>query len=1021
MKPLSRLFALSLALAPCFLPLRAHASGWPNHNDSIFPPQAAAKPYINFDGKGFIINGKRTYIVAGELQYPRTPRAMWRDRLLRIKRAGYNTVQTYAFWNYHEPREGQFDFTGEKDFDAFLKLVHSLHMYAIVRMGPYVNAEWDTGGLPVWLRFKPGLRPMSDNEQFYKAVTPYLDKLFPILAANQINHGGPILMVQLENEHVLSGGPDGPGGGTDLPNAYYRWYYDKARKMGLEVPLFFSGLNHNDDPAGDSPFDISSRTSPWYSTEFWTGWVGRYGMDPDRAKRLERTTWKVIAYGGAGYTHYTMAGGTDFDTWNNDQQASSYDFGSPIGQVGDLRDAYYRCKRAALFATSFAPVLSNSLSAGGGDGTNATENGIQITNRKGALGEILFLDNANSGPTKTRLKTPDGKTYPSAGPLTLEPGEIMPVVKGFPLAPGVNLQLAATHLLGSSVEGAMTTLVAFGTPGDAAELHFAAQDAKIVQQTAGEKALTATPSQVTLRTRVPASMPSVGIFQVGKQLVRVLTMSADMADRTWFLDGGLIACGPDYIGETEGTGNSLRLMTERRSLESHSAHPLPQLLFAPSVGQPTPLTAISLPDIKPAPATAPTLGPWQMSEATAVAQPSYNDAAWKSSEQPLPMGADGDFSAYAWYRAKVNAPSAGVYQVNISDAGDWLSCFVNGNHADSSDVQTRYQSQAPRNLRVTLKAGQNSLAFLTAHYGRNKLFNYYGPLDTIDAKGISGTVSLTTTAPQAISINSFRWQADDKAPNDAAKFAAPDLSTAGADWQDATTATDAFKGRVGWAWYRATLPSVPGRHRRLHFNSIDDNGTVYLNGQKLADNVGVNAGADISLDSAWHEKGPNVLAVAVQNTAGAGGILGDVKLTGGLIDGIEVHGWTMRGGITPPTATSPLWQPISGSDSPNVPSFYHTTFSATPPSAVGPHPILRANFAGLSRGFFYLNGRCLGRYPEKAPVDSIYLPESLLLPGQNSLVIFDEDGHSPQQVKLVVETDASRYGTVLAPESRNGH
>ena len=97
---------------------------------------------------------------------------MWRDRLLRIKRAGYNTVQTYTFWNYHEPEEGRFEFSGEKDLNAYLQLVHSMGLYAIVRMGPYVNAEWDTGGLPVWLRFKPGLRPMSDNGPFYAAVTP---------------------------------------------------------------------------------------------------------------------------------------------------------------------------------------------------------------------------------------------------------------------------------------------------------------------------------------------------------------------------------------------------------------------------------------------------------------------------------------------------------------------------------------------------------------------------------------------------------------------------------------------------------------------------------------------------------------------------------------------------------------------------------------------------------------------------------------------------------------------------------
>ena len=1014
MRYFPRLLIPLLALASCFLPIRAHASGWPNGNDSIFTPEAAAKPSINFDGRGFLINGKRTFIVAGELQYPRTPRAMWRDRLLRIKRAGYNTVQTYAFWNYHEPREGQFDFTGEKDLDAFLKLVHSLNLYAIVRMGPYVNAEWDTGGLPVWLRFKPGLLPMTDNQPFYDAVDPYFARLYPILVANQINHGGPILMVQLENEHVFSGVPDGPGGGTDIHDAYYQRFYDHARKAGLQVPLFFSGLNHNDDPAGDAPFDLSQRTSPWYSTEFWTGWVARYGMEPERAKKLERATWKVIAYGGGGYTHYTMAGGTDFDTWNNDQQASSYDFGSPIGQVGDLRDAYYRCKRAALFATSFPAVLSASLAGSSGDGTSATADGVQITHRKGASGEVLFLDNPGGETVKTQIKTAGGGLFPSTGPFALEPGEIMPVVKDYPLAPGVLLQLAAVHLLGATTHGDMTTLVAFGVPGEPMEMRFAAVGAKIVSASAGEKALTVAATQVFLRARIPIAAPLVSTFQVGSHMIRVLTMSADMADRTWFLDNGLIACGPDYVGEVQEGGGGPRLTTEQRGLAAPGSLALPKLLYTASLDTPATLVPVLVPNA--ALAAAPTLGPWEADALTQPAQPGYNDAAWKASEEPLPMGADGDFSAYAWYRATVSAPKAGVYQVSISDAGDWLTCFVNGKREDSSDVQTRYKTAIPRDLTVHMKAGPNTLAFLTAHYGRNKLFNYYGPLGEIDAKGIAGTVSMTTTAPQAVPISSFRWQADDKAPGDADAFAAPELATTSADWHDATTTTDVFKGRIGWAWFRATLPNVPGPHRRIHFGSIDDNGMVYLNGKKVAENVGINADVDVPLDGAWRDNGPNVLAIAVQNTAGAGGLLGDIKVRGGVADGIAVHGWRMRGGITPPTATALVWKPLTGSGGENAPTFYHAAFNATPPAAAGPHPILRATFAGLSRGFFWLNGRCLGRYPEKAPVDSIYLPESLLRQGENSLIVFDEDGNSPMQVKIIVETGASRIGSILTPK-----
>ena len=670
--------------------------------------------------------------------------------------------------------------------------------------------------------------------------------------------------------------------------------------------------------------------------------------------------------------------------------------------------------RAALFATSFPAVLSNSLAESGGDGAAPTQGDVKITHRKGAAGEVLFLDNSGGDAVKTQIKTVGG-LFPSMGPFTLEAGEIMPVVQGYPLAPGVNLELAAAHLLGTETHGNMTTLVAYGVPGEPMELHFAAAGAKIAGKSVGDKALTVTTTDVILKTGIPAADPVISAFQVGGHTVRILTMSADMADRTWFLDNGLIACGPDYVGEVQEAGGVPRLTTEQRGLGAPSFPGLPRLLYTASLAPPSPLTPVSIPGAGPA--AAPALGAWRVDTLTQPAQPGYNDAAWKSSDEPLPMGADGDISAYAWYRAQVNVPTAGVYQVSISDAGDWLTCFVNGKREDVCEVQTRYQTAVPRNLTVHLKAGPNTLAFLTAHYGRNKLFNYYGPLDEIDAKGIAGTVSLTTTVPSAVSVNGFRWQSDDKAPDDAARRAAPDLATTGADWHDATTTTDVFQGRLGWAWFRTTLPNVPGPHRRIHFSSIDDNGTVYLNGKKLADNVGINAGIDIPLDPAWRDGGPNVLAVAVQNTAGAGGLLGDIKITGGIVDGIAVHGWKMRGGVTPPSPTAAdVWHPLVGSESADAPAFYHTTFMAAPPAAAGPHPILRATFAGLSRGFFWLNGRCLGRYPEKAPVDSIYLPESLLRPGGNSLVVFDEDGNSPAQVKIIVETGASRIGTVLEPK-----
>ena len=1006
----SLLAALFLVFLTTLSAPRARAFGWPDSNDSMFPAAPAAKRFIDFDGRGFLIHGKRTFIVAGDMHYSRIPRAQWRTRLLRIQRAGYNTIQTYAFWNFHEPQEGKFNFSGDHDLDAYLKLIHSLGMYAIVRMGPYVNAEWDSGGLPVWLRFKPGLLPMTDNAPFWDAVNPYFDKLIPVLAANQITRGGPIIMVQLENENTS-------GGGTDLPNSYYTKYRDRVVRGGINVPYFFSGLNHNDDPAGADPFDTSQRTSPWYSTEFWTGWIFRYGPDAVKNRKLERATWKVIAYGGAGYTHYMLSGGSDFDTWNNNEQAASYDFGAPIGQAGDLRDDYYWVKRAALFATSFPAVLADSVAADGGGGLTATNGGVRLTNRTGKAGEIVFLDNNSDGPLQTQVRTADGTLCPHSGPLTLAPGEIMPVVLHASLLPGVSLGVSAARILGVATQGATTTLVIYGAPGEHAEMHFfvPASGAHLLQiPLRAGASLTQSPGRVRLTAVFPQEGPDVFTFRVGVHTIRVLAESSDLADRTWFVPVNgetQIVVGPPYVGEADVQGGRLVLDTEAPGL-SGPASPGPALVFGPDGAQT--LLPIVPAGVKPAPAAPPDLGPWSVDAATPEAQPGFDDSRWLKSDEPLQMGADGDNGAYAWYRATVNAPAAGNYALDISDAGDWLSCFVNGKHQDSTGVEARYQSPVPRRLNVTLNAGPNTLALLAAHYGRNKEFNYYLSLQTIDAKGISGTVLLSQQALQKQTVIAFRWVADDNGPNDAAALAATGLATGGPAWHDADTTTDVFHGRVGYAWFRATLPTVPGPHRRLVFSSIDDEGTVFLNGKQLADHVGVNMDYHVDLDPAWRDDGPNELAVLVHNTSGAGGLLGAVTLEGGVGGGTEIHGWRMRGGETPPAADAPDWRPLGAGVQPDGPAWYRTEFQATPPSAVGPHPILRVPFASLSRGFVYLNGHNLGRYPETSPIDGIYLQECWLNPGKNTLMIFDEDGHSPAPVKITVEEAASRRGVVLA-------
>jgi beta-galactosidase len=268
------------------------ASDKPSRNDHIFPPSKEASGFINYDKRGFIINGKRTFIVSAGLEYARIPRELWKDRLLRLKRGGYNTVEIYTFWNYHEAEEGKFNFSGDRDLDAFLKL--------------YYCGEWNFGGYPIWLKFKPGLVARKDNAPFLEATDRFFEKLIPIVAQNQIHQGGPVILVQLENEHPESWG-------TIVPNNYFSHLIRKTTSLGLQVPYFFSGLHPGNDPAGNlKNLDDPTRPNPWFSTEFWGVWFFNYGPQPQDSTIYDRRTWKIIAHGGNGYNVYMAHGGSNF-------------------------------------------------------------------------------------------------------------------------------------------------------------------------------------------------------------------------------------------------------------------------------------------------------------------------------------------------------------------------------------------------------------------------------------------------------------------------------------------------------------------------------------------------------------------------------------------------------------------------------------------------------------------------------------------------------------------------------------
>ena len=168
---------------------------------AIAQTPAPARHSFAISGNDFLLDSKKFVIISGELHYPRVPRAYWRDRMRKMRSMGLNTLTTYVFWNAHEALPGQFDFSGDLDVAEFVRTAQEEGLWVILRPGPYVCAEWDFGGFPSWLLRDPALRIRQNDPKFLAAARNYMREVGKRLAPLQIAHGGPILMVQVENEY----------------------------------------------------------------------------------------------------------------------------------------------------------------------------------------------------------------------------------------------------------------------------------------------------------------------------------------------------------------------------------------------------------------------------------------------------------------------------------------------------------------------------------------------------------------------------------------------------------------------------------------------------------------------------------------------------------------------------------------------------------------------------------------------------------------------------------------------------
>ena len=323
---------------------------------------AAGKPgNFTVGDKTFLLNGEPFVVKAAEIHYPRIPRPYWEHRIRMCKALGMNAVCIYIFWNIHEQREGQFDFTGQNDVAAFCRLAQKNGMYVIVRPGPYVCAEWERGGLPWWLLKKKDIKLRERDPYFMERVKIFEEKVGEQLAGLTIQKGGPIIMVQVENEYGSYG--------EDKP--YVAEIRDCLRGIyGPEMTLFqcdwASNFTKNglDDLTWTMNFGTGANidqqfrrlgelrpNAPKMCSEFWSGWFDKWGARHETrpAKDMVEGMEEMLSK-GISFSLYMTHGGTSFGHWAGANSpgfapdVTSYDYDAPINEYGQATPKYYELR-----------------------------------------------------------------------------------------------------------------------------------------------------------------------------------------------------------------------------------------------------------------------------------------------------------------------------------------------------------------------------------------------------------------------------------------------------------------------------------------------------------------------------------------------------------------------------------------------------------------------------------------------------------------------------------------------------
>ncbi|WP_313545513.1 glycoside hydrolase family 35 protein [Leifsonia aquatica] len=359
-------------------------------------------------GDDFVLDGEPYRILSGAIHYFRVHPDDWADRIRKARLMGLNTIETYVPWNAHEPQPGAFSAEGALDLARFLRTIQEEGMHAIVRPGPYICAEWDNGGLPAWLFTDPSVGIRRSEPVFVAAVTAFLERVLAIVEPFQIHQGGPVLLVQVENEYGAYGDD----------KDYLRHLVEVFRGAGITVPLTTVDqpqpdmLENGSLPELLKTASFGSRskerlatlrehqpTGPLMCSEFWDGWFDHWGAH-HHTTPVEQSAADLddLLALGASVNIYMFHGGTNFGFTNgaNDKGVyqpiiTSYDYDAPLDEAGEPTEKFWAF-RDVIAKHASVPVEEPVVAASAPAFSQTFESAVPLFAVAGRLGEWQHTD-----------------------------------------------------------------------------------------------------------------------------------------------------------------------------------------------------------------------------------------------------------------------------------------------------------------------------------------------------------------------------------------------------------------------------------------------------------------------------------------------------------------------------------------------------------------------------------------------------------------------------------------------------